>query len=155
MEIFTDGGCWGNPGKGGWAFILESSAGRLARKGGELVTTNNRMELTAVIRALETVQAGMTNSEAGVPALASGEFVDIHTDSQYVQKGITIWIHGWMRNGWKTAAKDPVKNQELWQELWEIQKQLPLRWHWVKGHAGHPQNEACDSLVQEAIGALS
>jgi len=79
----------------------------------------------------------------------------IHTDSQYVQKGITVWIHGWMTNGWKTAAKDPVKNKEYWQELWALQAQLPLKWQWLKGHAGHEQNEACDSLVQEAIAQLS
>ena len=147
MDIFTDGGCWGNPGKGGWAFIAESGISSISGKGGELMTTNNRMELTAVIRALEHVLSLADRNLS--------ESVDVHTDSQYVQKGITLWIHGWMRNGWKTAAKDPVKNRELWQELWEIQQKLPLRWHWVKGHAGHPQNEACDALVQQAIAALT
>lgn len=151
MDIYTDGGCWGNPGKGGWAFVVARPEGPIARNGGEAATTNNRMELTAVIRALQLVGEG---GDAALAAEAAAGGVDLHTDSQYVQKGITEWIHGWMRNGWKTAAKDPVKNKELWQELWELQKRVKVRWHWVKGHAGNPLNEACDQLVQQAIGKL-
>ena len=153
MQVFTDGGCWGNPGPGGWAFIVEGKGGEQRGKGGELATTNNRMELTAVIKALEFIKSAMA-SDNGVFSPASGEKIELFTDSQYVQKGITEWIHGWMRNGWKTAGKDPVKNKELWQELWAMQGNLPLAWRWVKGHAGHPQNEACDSMGQEAIAAL-
>jgi ribonuclease HI len=153
MKVFTDGGCWGNPGPGGWANIIEGRGAVRQDKGGEKATTNNRMELTAVIRALEFLIEAQKGAEAAWK-LEPGEKIEIHTDSQYVQKGITEWIHGWMRNGWKTAGKDPVKNKELWQELWDLQGKLPLSWKWVKGHAGHPQNEACDALVQEAIGAL-
>ena len=152
MNVFTDGGCWGNPGKGGWAFILVIGDRQIAKNGAEPQTTNNRMELTAVIKALEEI---MDASQPELAAQAATSGIDIHTDSQYVQKGITQWIHGWMRNGWKTANKDPVKNQDLWQELWETQSKLNLRWHWVKGHAGHPENEACDQLVQAAIANLA
>lgn len=142
MQIFTDGGCHGNPGPGGWAYIVRDGENTHQSSGAERATTNNRMELTAVIRALRFIAAGIDKPVAPI---------EVYTDSQYVQKGISEWIHGWMRNGWKTASKDPVKNKELWQELWDINSKVKPVWRWVKGHAGHPENEACDSLVQEAI----
>ena len=140
VVIYTDGACKGNPGPGGWGAWLSSGGHDKELFGGERETTNNRMELTAPIEALASLKRSCD--------------VIVYLDSEYVRKGITEWIHGWMRNGWKTAAKDPVKNKELWQSLWAVQTQLPISWKWVKGHAGHPQNEACDSLVQEAIAAL-
>jgi len=140
MTIYTDGGCTGNPGPGGWAAVLLAD-GRDATEisGGDENTTNNRMELVAVIRALERV-----NSEfPGVRTLA------VHTDSQYVQKGISQWMAGWIAKGWKTAAGKPVKNQDLWLELKALNDELPVEWHWVKGHAGNRWNERCDALVAE------
>jgi ribonuclease HI/predicted nucleotidyltransferase len=139
--IHTDGGCLGNPGKGGWAF--RARAGKLVFEGSgfEPVTTNNRMELLAVIRALEAVEQRFE----AIPEL------EIRTDSQYVKNGISVWIKGWEANGWKTAAKEAVKNQELWKRLRELDLKLHPRWSWVKGHAGNPDNEYCDRLVRQTM----
>ena len=139
VEIFTDGACRGNPGPGGWGAILRFNGAEKELFGGEAATTNNKMELTAVIRALE--------------ALKQRSKVHVYTDSQYVQKGIKEWIHGWKRNGWKTAAKEPVKNKELWVELDELRQRHDIEWHWVKGHAGHPENERADALANKGIPA--
>jgi len=139
-RIYTDGGCSGNPGPGGWAYIILNDGEELQASGSERATTNNRMELTAVIEALRLVRRrGWTAA------------VDLYTDSQYVQLGISRWIRAWLRNGWLTASKKPVKNRELWQALHELASRLPVRWHWLQGHAGHPQNEACDRMVRAAI----
>ncbi len=143
IEAFTDGGCSGNPGPGGWAFIIAGDGPPARGSGGEKITTNNRMELTAVIRVLEYLRQN-----------APGEAARISTDSQYVQLGITRWITGWEKNGWKTADKKPVKNRELWVRLRELEKSVKPVWAWVKGHAGNPLNEACDALVQEEITKL-
>lgn len=142
IEIWTDGGCLGNPGPGGWAFVVRTAAGQEEHSGFEAQTTNNRMELVAVREAL--LRLSRMPSAEGVP-------VTVHTDSQYVQKGITQWIHTWAKNGWKTSAKKPVKNGELWLALLELSGDLPIRWVWVMGHAGIEMNERCDRLVQEAI----
>jgi ribonuclease HI len=139
VEIYSDGACRGNPGPGGWGAILRFNGTEKELFGGEAATTNNKMELTAVIRALE--------------ALTRPSKVHVYTDSQYVQKGIKEWIHGWKRNGWKTAAKEPVKNKELWIELDELRKKHEIEWHWVKGHAGHPENERADALANKGIPA--
>jgi ribonuclease HI len=138
--IHTDGACSGNPGPGGWGAILESGVHRKELSGGELQSTNNRMELMAAISALE--------------ALKGPSRVDLWTDSNYLRDGITKWIHGWRRNGWKTADKKPVKNAELWQRLDEATKRHQIEWHWLKGHAGHPENERADELARSAIKAL-
>ena len=137
MIIYTDGGCTGNPGPGGWAAVLLKNEEEIRLSGGDTSTTNNKMELTAVIRALEFILT--QNWERGP--------IEIHTDSQYVQKGITQWIEGWIRKGWVTAAKKPVKNKELWQVLKGLDDELHPSWHWVKGHAGNEYNELCDQLV--------
>jgi ribonuclease HI len=142
--IYTDGGCHGNPGPGGWGLVLLDGERRIEKKGYDAATTNNRMELTAVISALETVFQD--------PAL-KGRKVELHTDSQYVKNGITSWIHNWMRKGWKTSGGQPVKNKEYWVRLKELDDALDVSWHWVKGHDGNEFNEACDTLVQEAIAA--
>jgi ribonuclease HI len=139
VDIFTDGACRGNPGPGGWGALLRSGNAEKELFGGEAATTNNKMELTAVIRALE--------------ALKGPSRVRVYTDSQYVQKGIKEWIHGWKRNGWKTAAKEPVKNKELWIELDALRGKHEIEWHWVKGHAGHPENERADALANRGIPA--
>jgi ribonuclease HI len=139
VEIYTDGACRGNPGPGGWGVFFRYKNEEKELFGGEAATTNNKMELTAVIRALE--------------ALKRPSRVRLYTDSQYVQKGIQEWIHGWKRNGWKTAAKEPVKNKELWIELDEARKRHDIEWHWVKGHAGHPENERADALANKGIPA--
>jgi ribonuclease HI len=144
--IYTDGGCHGNPGPGAWAFVLYHDSGRIEESGGEKNTTNNRMELTAVIRALDRVSS-LSKSSLGQN---SGKII-IYTDSQYVKNGITTWIHSWSRNGWKTSAKKPVKNKDLWVELQKLNDILKPEWHWVKGHAGNEGNELCDSLVQDTI----
>jgi ribonuclease HI len=136
--IYTDGGSSPNPGTGGWAAILVSGSHRKEIRGGEPNTTNNRMELMAAISALETLKK-------------KPSIVEMHTDSQYVHRGISQYIHTWKRNGWKTADKTPVKNGELWQRLDAAAVQHDVRWHWVKGHAGHELNERADQLVQEAI----
>jgi len=135
--IYTDGGCTGNPGPGGWACVLLTADGEHHYSGGDASTTNNRMEMTAVITALKMVK------EMNLPLNA-----DIYTDSQYVKNGLTTWIHGWIRNGWKTAAKKPVKNKELWIEMKALCDQFNLSWHWVKGHSGDQYNELCDQLVE-------
>jgi ribonuclease HI len=142
IEVWTDGGCAGNPGPGGWAFVLRASDGALERSGFEGETTNNRMELTAVREAL---------AEIGRHAAWKGSPITLSTDSQYVQKGITQWVHAWQLNGWKTSAKKPVKNSELWKSLVELSAGLSISWVWVLGHAGNELNERCDDLVQMAI----
>ena len=139
MDIYTDGACKGNPGVGGWGALLVSGSHSREIYGGERVTTNNRMELMAVIRALE--------------ALKKPCRVRVHTDSQYVQLGISKWIHGWKKNGWRTADKKPVKNAELWQELERMAACHDIEWLWVKGHAGHDGNERADELAN--LGAAS
>lgn len=140
VVIFTDGACSGNPGPGGWGAILESGPHRKELSGGEAVSTNNRMELMAAIAALE--------------ALKGPTKVALHTDSIYLRDGITKWIHGWRKNGWRTADKKPVKNVELWQRLEAAVARHEITWHWVKGHAGHPENERADELARHAIKAL-
>ena len=139
ITIYTDGACSGNPGPGGWGAILISGEHRKELFGGERETTNNRMELMAAIEALG--------------ALKRSSKVVLHTDSTYVKDGITKWIHGWRRNGWRTAAKKPVKNAELWQRLDEATKQHDVDWRWVKGHAGHPENERADELARSGVPA--
>jgi ribonuclease HI len=138
--IHTDGACSGNPGPGGWGAILAFGDRVKELKGGEPHTTNNRMELMGAISALEALKR---------PCL-----VDLHTDSQYMRDGIMKWIHGWKRNGWKTADKKPVKNVDLWQRLEAALQQHRVTWHWVKGHAGHAENERADELAREGIAAI-
>jgi ribonuclease HI len=140
VDIFTDGACRGNPGPGGWGAILRAGGRERELWGGERETTNNRMEMTAVISALE--------------ALKRPVGAVVHTDSQYVLKGITEWIFGWKRNGWKTADKKPVKNADLWQKLDALRAPHEIRWVWVKGHAGHPENERADALANRGIDEL-
>ncbi len=137
IEIFTDGACSGNPGPGGWGAVLRYGDVEKDMFGGEAGTTNNRMELTAAIEALN--------------ALSRPCRVRLYTDSRYVMDGLTKWIHGWQRNGWKTADKKPVKNGELWQALDEATQRHTIRWHWVKGHAGHPENERADELARKGM----
>jgi ribonuclease HI len=138
--IHTDGACSGNPGPGGWGAILDYNGTRKEIYGGEPQSTNNRMELKAAIEALNVLKRECD--------------VEMHVDSQYVKDGITKWIHGWKRNGWKTADKKPVKNVELWQALDEAIKRHEITWHWVKGHAGHPDNERADELARQGIAEL-
>ena len=133
VDIFTDGACKGNPGPGGWGAILRSNGKERELSGGESPSTNNRMELMAAIEALN--------------ALKKPCRVQLWTDSNYVRDGITKWIHGWRRNGWKTADRKPVKNAELWQALLDASEPHRIEWHWVKGHAGHPENERADALA--------
>ena len=133
VEIFTDGACRGNPGPGGWAALLRTGDKEREISGGEAHTTNNRMELRAAIEALNALKRPCR--------------VEIHTDSNYVRDGITKWIHGWKRNGWRTADKKPVKNAELWQELIDASERHQVAWHWVKGHSGHPENDRVDALA--------
>lgn len=133
VEIFTDGACRGNPGPGGWGALLRMADKERQLSGGEPATTNNRMELTAAIEALK--------------ALTRPCEIELHTDSTYVRDGITRWVHGWMRNGWRTADKKPVKNAELWQALVEATEPHRIRWHWVKAHNGHVENELVDQLA--------
>ncbi len=137
VTIFSDGACSGNPGPGGWGAVLISGAHRKEISGGEAVTTNNRMELLAAISALDALKRRST--------------VDLFTDSVYVKNGITQWIHGWKRNGWRTADKKPVKNAELWQHLDEVRGKHDVNWHWLKGHAGHIENERADELARSAM----
>ena len=141
-ELWTDGGCVGNPGPGGWAFILRWPEGEIARSGFEAQTTNNRMEMTAVLRGL--VQASAD------PDLRRGRLLVV-TDSQYVHKGMTQWMASWERSGWKTSNKQPVKNQDLWMALADAARGLDLTWRWVMGHAGNEMNERCHDLVEQAI----
>lgn len=137
VTAYTDGACSGNPGPGGWGAILIFGEHRKELCGGESPTTNNRMELLAAIMALE--------------ALSRSCDVDVHTDSQYLRNGVTQWIHGWKRNGWKTASKQPVKNEDLWKRLDEARARHNIEWHWVKGHAGHDLNERADELAREGM----
>ena len=140
VTIHTDGACSGNPGPGGWGAILTFGDHTKELKGGEEFTTNNRMELSAAIAALE--------------ALTRPCAVDLFTDSEYLRGGITGWIHGWKRNGWRTRDRQPVKNMDLWQRLDAALKQHDVKWHWVRGHAGHDLNERADALAREAIKAM-
>ena len=140
VTIYADGGCRGNPGPGGWGVVLQAGDRVKELWGGEASTTNNRMELTAAIRALEALKRPAT--------------IELHTDSQYVQKGISEWIHNWKRNGWRTADKQPVKNADLWQRLDELAGQHRIRWCWVRGHAGQPGNERADALANRAMDEL-
>ncbi len=135
--IHTDGACSGNPGPGGWGAVLQYNGTVKELKGGEVLTTNNRMELTAATEALNALKRKCD--------------VELHTDSVYVKDGLTKWILGWKRNGWKTADKKPVKNVELWQRLDGALKQHEVRWHWIKGHAGHAENERADQLAREGL----
>ncbi len=137
VEIYSDGACKGNPGPGGWGFLMKRNGKEEECFGGEALTTNNRMEMTAVIRALESLQGRQR--------------VRVYTDSQYVQKGISEWIHGWKRRGWQTADRKPVKNVDLWRSLEEVARGHDVEWHWVKGHAGHPENERADQLANRGI----
>ncbi|MCL2830953.1 MAG: ribonuclease HI [Betaproteobacteria bacterium] len=139
IDIYTDGACSGNPGPGGWGALLVSGAHERELWGGEAQTTNNRMELMAVICALEALKR---------PVVAR-----VHTDSQYVQRGISEWIHAWKKNGWKTSSRTPVKNADLWQRLDALSARHRLQWLWVKGHAGHPGNERADALARRGIGS--
>lgn len=136
VEIFTDGACKGNPGPGGWGAVIRSGANEKELSGGEALTTNNRMELTAAIEALNALKRPCA--------------VRLSTDSRYVMDGLTKWIHGWQRNGWRTADKKPVKNAELWQALLAAAARHQIKWEWVKGHAGHPENERADKLASDA-----
>ncbi len=140
ITMYTDGACKGNPGKGGWGVLLQYKDQEKRLCGGELETTNNRMELMAAIKGLE--------------ALRESCIVELWTDSVYVKKGITEWINGWRRNGWKTASKKPVANQDLWQALDAVLAQHEVHWHWVKGHSGNEGNEIADNLANEGITAL-
>jgi ribonuclease HI len=137
VEIYADGACKGNPGPGGWGVLLRSDGRERELCGGEAQTTNNRMELTAVIE--------------GLLALPQHSRVRVYTDSQYVQKGMSEWIHGWKRRGWITSDKKPVKNEDLWRRLDEAARMHEVQWHWVKGHAGHPENERADALANKGI----
>ncbi|MCB1772087.1 MAG: ribonuclease HI [Gammaproteobacteria bacterium] len=140
VQLFTDGACRGNPGPGGWGVVMRYGEREKELFGGEPDTTNNRMELTAVIE--------------GLAALKRPCAVAVTTDSQYVKNGITQWIHNWKRNGWKTAARKPVKNDDLWRQLDEAVARHRVSWHWVKGHAGHRENERADALANQGIDAL-
>ena len=137
VVIHTDGACSGNPGPGGWGAILSCNGHEKELKGGEPNTTNNRMELMAAISALE--------------ALTKESEVDLHTDSQYVRNGISAWIYNWKRNGWRTADRQPVKNADLWRRLDTALARHQVRWHWIRGHAGHGMNERADQLARDAI----
>ncbi len=137
VTIYTDGACSGNPGPGGWGAILSFGDQEKELMGGEAHTTNNRMELTAAISALEALKRACS--------------VDLHTDSEYVRNGITTWIKSWKKNGWRTADKKPVKNVDLWQRLDAALANHQVRWHWVKGHAGHAMNERADQLARDGI----
>ncbi|GAB2881892.1 ribonuclease HI [Uliginosibacterium flavum] len=139
IEIFTDGACSGNPGPGGWGAILRAGTVEKELWGGEPTTTNNRMEMMAVIRALASLKR---------PVMAK-----VYTDSQYVQKGISEWIHGWKKRGWKTASKEPVKNEDLWRQLDAEAEKHKIEWLWVRGHSGHVENERCDVLARQGVDA--
>jgi ribonuclease HI len=141
VEIYTDGACKGNPGPGGWGALLRWGRREKELFGGEPDTTNNRMELTAVIRALE--------------ALNRPARVAVFTDSEYVRKGITEWLAGWKRRGWKTADRKPVKNEALWRRLDDLASRHEVKWHWVKGHSGHAENERADALANRGVASLT
>jgi len=140
IQIYTDGACRGNPGPGGWGALIKDGGGQRELSGAENETTNNRMELTAAIMALRS--------------LPEGSAADLYTDSEYVMKGLNDWLPSWKARGWKTAAKKPVKNQDLWQALDEANARHKIRWHWVKGHAGNDGNEYVDRLANKAIDIL-
>lgn len=140
LKIWTDGSCLGNPGPGGWAFVATDGKNTAERSGGERDTTNNRMELTAVIRALT---AARRHSE-----------IELHTDSQYVKNGTQSWLKKWKKNNWRTADKKPVKNQDLWMQLDELSDAIKIHWHWVRGHNGNEMNERCDELARTAAEKL-
>ena len=140
VQLFTDGACKGNPGPGGWGVLLRFGGHEKELCGGDASTTNNRMELTAVIEGLKALKRACP--------------VVITTDSQYVKNGITQWIHNWKRNGWRTAAKKPVKNDDLWRQLDEAVSRHEVTWHWVKGHSGHPENERADELANRGIAQI-
>jgi len=137
IQIYTDGACKGNPGPGGWGALLRFNGKEKTIKGAEAHTTNNRMELTAAIKALE--------------ALTRVCQVDLYTDSQYLRQGMTEWLAQWKKKGWRNARKEPVKNADLWQMLDALAQRHTIRWHWVKGHVGHPENELADTLANQAI----
>ena len=139
MTIYTDGACSGNPGPGGWGALLQFGEHERELKGGERNTTNNRMELTAAIAALETLKRTCK--------------IHLHTDSTYLRDGMTSWIHNWKRNGWRTTAKKSVKNVDLWQRLEKAIRRHDIEWHWIKGHAGDPGNEAADALARQGLDA--
>ena len=141
VEIYTDGACKGNPGVGGWGALLKYEGKTREIHGGEPLTTNNRMELTAVIRALE--------------ALEIGTRARLHTDSQYVQQGIRSWIHTWKKNGWRTSDRKPVKNEDLWRRLDELAAMHEIEWLWVRGHTGHPGNERADELANLGVAQVA
>lgn len=140
LKIWTDGSCLGNPGPGGWAFVATNGQNTAERSGGERDTTNNRMELMAVIRALT---AAHRHSE-----------IELHTDSQYVKNGMQSWLKKWKKNNWRTADKKPVKNQDLWMQLDELSDAIKIHWHWVRGHNGNEMNERCDELARTAAEKL-
>jgi ribonuclease HI len=140
VDIFTDGACKGNPGPGGWAAILRMGAHEKELTGGEAATTNNRMEMTAILR--------------GLSALNEPCAVTVHTDSRYVIDGMTQWIFGWQKRGWLNAAKKPVANEDLWRELIAAARPHKVSWEWVKGHSGHPENERCDALASAEAARL-
>ena len=142
IQAYSDGGCLGNPGPGGWAYVLVLEKGDKIGSGGDPDTTNNRMELTAVIQALKDIHSYGPWKQSKVA---------FHTDSQYVHKGITQWIRRWEKNGWQTSAKKPVKNVDLWKTLGNLSKALDVEWQWVRGHSGDRLNELCDRLVKQEM----
>ncbi|MDR1566993.1 MAG: ribonuclease HI [Treponema sp.] len=151
MEIYTDGGCSGNPGPGGWAYVILVTTFQgpkiVAEKcGAERDTTNNRMELMGAISAMEALKT--------LPSGAPRGRITVYTDSQYVQKGITEWIQGWKAHGWRNSDKEPVRNQDLWRRLDSLVEDKVIKWVWVQGHAGETYNERCDALTQKAIASL-
>ena len=141
VSLYTDGACKGNPGKGGWGVLMRYGSHEKELFGGEAHTTNNRMELTAIIQ--------------GLAALNRPCAVVIYTDSQYVKNGMEQWIHGWKKNGWKTASKQPVKNEDLWRQLDQLAAQHQIQWQWVRGHAGHAENERADALANQGVASVS
>ena len=140
VSLYTDGACKGNPGKGGWGVLMRYGSHEKELFGGEAHTTNNRMELTAIIQ--------------GLAALKRPCAVVIYTDSQYVKNGMEKWIHGWKKNGWKTASQQPVKNEDLWQQLDRLAAQHQIQWQWVRGHAGHTENERADALANQGVASV-
>jgi len=145
ITIYTDGGCSGNPGPGAWAYVILNGTEEIKRSGSSKQTTNNIMELTAVISSLKEISKKKDSKDKNII---------LHTDSQYVKNGITSWVKNWEKNGWRTANKTPVKNKEYWIALRELDLELNVKWKWVKGHSGDKWNEVCDSLVQEEMSSL-